>query len=121
MEDKAIRGVPWTLLGFGVSRGISVVTTLVLARLVAPSDFGLMFIGLVLVNFLFWFGGLSLGSTLILCRDLDRRGGGTVLLLVVAFAVIAPALALALAPLVGAPPFGPRAAGVLCGPSPAGG
>lgn len=79
MEDKAVRGFSWTFLGLGLSKGLATVTTVVLAALVAPSDFGLVTIGLVVVNFVSWFGGSSFGATLIVHQDLDERGQGTVL------------------------------------------
>ncbi|MGH2838279.1 MAG: oligosaccharide flippase family protein, partial [Thermoleophilaceae bacterium] len=49
METKAIRGIPWTLLAFASTKAVSLITTLVLARLLVPSDFGVVaFAGLAM-------------------------------------------------------------------------
>ena len=40
MEERAVRGIPWTILAFASSRAISLLTAFVLARLLTPSDFG---------------------------------------------------------------------------------
>jgi len=39
MEAKAIRGVPWTFLAYAVNKGIRILSLMLLARLLAPSDF----------------------------------------------------------------------------------
>ena len=42
MERKALLGIPWTLLAYVSKRLVTLGTTLVLARLLVPSDFGLV-------------------------------------------------------------------------------
>ncbi|QEC47325.1 oligosaccharide flippase family protein [Baekduia soli] len=113
MEEKAVRGVPWTFLGLAVSKTVTTLTTLVLAHLVAPSDFGLMAIGLIVVNFLFWFGGISFGATLVVHQELDRRGQGTVFSLALAGAAGATAVAAGLAPVGASVMHQPRLTSVL--------
>jgi O-antigen/teichoic acid export membrane protein len=100
MEDKAIHGVPWTVLSFAANKCVTLLTTLVLAHLLAPSDFGVIAIALMVVNFLFWFGGLSFAGTLIVRQDLDVRGQGTIMTLMLCSGVLAAAIAAATAPLV---------------------
>jgi len=46
MEEKAIRGVPWTFLAYAVNKGIRILSLMLLARLLAPSDFGLVALAL---------------------------------------------------------------------------
>jgi PST family polysaccharide transporter len=113
MEDKAIRGVPWTLLSLGANRAVTLLSTLVLARLLAPADFGLMAIVLTAVNFLYWFAGLGFGNALVVRQDLDRRGQGTVLTLMVASSTAGALIALACAPLAAALFEQPRLTGLL--------
>ena len=113
MEDKAVRGVPWTFLGLALSKTIATATTFVLARLVAPSEFGLVAIGLIMVNFLYWFGGISFGATVVVHQELDRRQQGTVLTLCLAGATFAALVALGLAPVAADVLHQPRLTGVL--------
>jgi lipopolysaccharide exporter len=113
VDDKAIRGVPWTFLGLGVTKLISTLTMIVLARLVAPSEFGLMAIGTIAINFLYWFGGNSFGAALVVHQDLDRREQGTVLSLSLLGAAGAAVLCVALAPLAADALHQPRLTGVM--------
>jgi O-antigen/teichoic acid export membrane protein len=61
MKAKAARGVLWSLLEYGGGEGISFIIFLVLARLVAPSDFGVVALAGVFVAFvqLFLIQGFS--------------------------------------------------------------
>jgi lipopolysaccharide exporter len=113
MEEKAVRGVPWTFLGLAVSKTVTTLTTLVLARLVAPADFGLMAIGLIVVNFLFWFGGISFGATLVVHQELDRRQQGSVFSLALIGTAFATAVAAGLAPIAASVMHQPRLTAVL--------
>ncbi|HMJ34651.1 MAG TPA: oligosaccharide flippase family protein [Baekduia sp.] len=113
MEEKAVRGVSWTFLGLAVSKTVTTLTTLILARLVDPADFGLMAIGLIVVNFLFWFGGISFGATLVVHQELDRRQQGTVLTLALLGTVAATAVSAGLAPVAASVMHEPELTGVL--------
>lgn len=59
MNDQTIRGLPWTLLSYTGSRVVSVITTLVLARLVVPADFGLLALATLATNFLTWIADMG--------------------------------------------------------------
>ena len=97
MDEKAIRGIPWTLLSYGANRVVSVATTIILARLLVPADFGLFALATLGTGFISLFSGLGLGNALVLRQDLDRRGEGTILSLLLlaglAFAAVLAALA----------------------------
>ena len=99
MDERAIRGVPWTLLTFGATRVASVLTTIVLARLLVPADFGLFTLSLLGTGVLGVLSGIWLSSTLILHEELDDRVAGTVLTLVLLAGAVAAALLVALSPL----------------------
>lgn len=99
LDDRAIRGVPWVALTFGANKVITVATTLVLARLLAPSDFGVIALATLTIGLLTTFGNLGLGNALILRRDLDRRGKGTALSLMLILSGVIGGLIAALAPL----------------------
>jgi O-antigen/teichoic acid export membrane protein len=100
MDDKAVRGVPWTIITFGATKVVGSLTTIVLARLLVPSDFGLFALATLGLGLLSIFNGNWLGATLIVRADMeDARSRGTVLTLVLlSGAILAAALAL-LAPL----------------------
>ena len=50
MEEKAIRGIPWTFLTLAGSRLVQILGMVVLARLLVPSDFGLVALALTSVS-----------------------------------------------------------------------
>jgi len=113
MEEKAVRGFSWTIAGLGISKGLATITTLVLAALLTPSDFGLVAIGLIVVNLVTWFGGSSFGSTLIVHQDLDKRGQGTVLSLSLLGAAGGALATLATAPVLAGALHQPRLTAVI--------
>jgi PST family polysaccharide transporter len=94
LEEKAIRGIPWTVLTYAGNRVLTLATMVVLARLLVPSDFGLVALAVLGVGLLSLFSGLGLGGVLIVRQDLDARAQGTVLTLLL---VTGAALALLLA------------------------
>jgi O-antigen/teichoic acid export membrane protein len=107
MPVDALRGIPWTLVTYASTRVVSVLTTLVLARLLAPADFGLFAMATLGMELLSVLSGLWLGAALIVRPDMDRRAEGTVLVLLVGagllLAVILSALSPALAAFFGEP------------------
>lgn len=102
IDERAVRGVPWTLSSYAIPRLLTFVTMIVLARVLAPSDFGLMALAILVVGFLTPFRDLGLGATLILRQDLDRHAMGTLLTLAMGTATVIAALLAALAPLLAA-------------------
>src|SRR5215218_486410 len=113
MPARALRGIPWALLTYASTRAVTVLTTLVLARLLAPADFGLFAMGTLGMELVSVFSGLWLGAALIVRPDMDRRAEGTVLtLLVGSGALLALALS-ASAPLLAAFFGEPRLTGIV--------
>jgi len=113
MEDRAVRGVPWTLLSYGANRAVLILSTVVLARLLTPADFGVVALATVALMLLALFKDLGLGGTLIVRRDLDERAKGTVLTLMLVSGLALALLAAAAAPLAADAFDEPRLAGVL--------
>ena len=101
MEEKAIRGIPWTFLTLAGSRLVQIGAMVVLARLLVPADFGLVAIALTISIFLGLVASLGLGGVFVVEQDLDDRAKGTYLTLFLAmgagFAVVMAATAPALA------------------------
>lgn len=99
LEPKAIRNVPWAVLTYGANKGVTVVATLVLARLLVPADFGVVALASVLVTAFAFLADLGLAQALILRQDLEGRARGTLLTLMLASAATISAVAVASAPL----------------------
>jgi O-antigen/teichoic acid export membrane protein len=107
LEAKAIRGVPWTVLAYVSTKVIGFVGTVVLARLLPPSDFGLLAAASLVIATVAWLGDFGLGSVLAMRPDLDERELGTVLTLMIAIgagiAIVLAALAPVAAIVLGQP------------------
>jgi O-antigen/teichoic acid export membrane protein len=87
------------VLTYAVSKIISVATTVVLARLLAPEDFGVFVIALLALGFLALFRDLGIGAAVVLRRDLTDRALGTAFTLVLISGVLSAAIVAGLAPL----------------------
>jgi lipopolysaccharide exporter len=98
--DHAVRGVPWTMLAYGANKVLGVATTLVLARLLVPEDFGLMALAVVVVSVMTFLSGMGFGGVLISRQHFDRRELGTALTLLVAVSALLALGMAALAPLI---------------------
>jgi PST family polysaccharide transporter len=98
-DNSALRGVSWTFLSYGVNRVLTFATTLVLARLLVPSDFGLLALATLAIGLFGLFRDLGLGSALVVRQDFTRRDQGTVLTLMLVTGVLLAAGVAALSPL----------------------
>ena len=113
MPVDALRGIPWTLLSYAATRVVTLATTLVLARLLVPADFGLFAMATLGMELLSVFSGLWLGAALVVRGDMDARAQGTVLTLLMAAGAALALLLLLLAPVLAAFFGEPRIAGVI--------
>jgi O-antigen/teichoic acid export membrane protein len=100
VEDKAIRGVRWTLLGFFSNRGLLLATTLLLARLLVPSDFGVVAFATLAITLLTHVTSLGIPQAMVVRHDLTKRGLGTVLSMVLVLYVASAAILALASPLV---------------------
>lgn len=62
---KAARGAGWTLIGFGLNKGLGLVSTLVLTRLLFPEAFGLMSLAGVFMTGLQMFSDIGIRPSII--------------------------------------------------------
>ena len=97
---RALRGVPWTLLAYAFSRGITLLGTLVLARLLDPSDFGVVLSGMVVVSALNILSEGGFGGSLVVREDVDDTVLGTTLVCMLGTACVATGLCAAASPLL---------------------
>jgi PST family polysaccharide transporter len=113
MEDKAIRGIRWTLLGHGASRVVALATTFVLARLLVPRDFGIVAFNSLVIASLLLVGTLGLGGAIVVRQDLGRTQLRTALTLMTSAYLACATVLVALSPLASDLLDEPRASGVL--------
>ena len=103
----------WTTLVFASNKIITFGATLVLARILTPSDFGLVALAGVAIGFLALLSDLGLGGSLVVRKHLDDRAAGTILTLMLLMGALTTALIAAAAPVVAAIFDEPRLAPVL--------
>ena len=73
LKQKAIAGVKWTTVSMVATTGIQFVTTVVLARLLAPADFGLMTMMMVIMGFAGAFADMGISNAIIHRQDATRE------------------------------------------------
>jgi lipopolysaccharide exporter len=101
LGKRMAKGAIWTVMMRFVVRSIGIVSTVVLARLLVPADFGLVALATMLVALLELFSEFEFGTFLILEQGTDRshydtawtlsvaRGGVTAVLLVISAPIAA--------------------------------
>jgi lipopolysaccharide exporter len=99
VEERAVRGVPWTILAYAANKLVTVGTTLALARLLTPEDFGIVALAVLAVIALSFLRDLGLNGALVLRRDLDERAQGTMLALMLIMGTVLTAVLAAISPL----------------------
>jgi O-antigen/teichoic acid export membrane protein len=101
LDTKIMRGSAWAVLGYGGSNALSLATTIVLARLLVPADFGVVALTLAVLAVAYLAQESGLGAALVVHRGDLRPAAASaaifsplvaICLYVVAF-LAAPALA----------------------------
>jgi lipopolysaccharide exporter len=100
IKDKAARGVVWTVFGAGAQRGVLYLSTLVLAHLLHPADFGVIAIASTVISGSSVLRDLGLGDTLVQRPNLERIAQGTVLTLMILTGLLMAGVLAALAPVL---------------------
>lgn len=113
MEEKAVRGARWTTLSVASNKIITLGTTIVLARLLVPSDLGLLALAALAVGTLSLVNDLGMWGALVLHQDFSRRAQGTVLTIMVVSRTVLTAAALVFAQFADGIFDEPRLTGVL--------
>ncbi|MFL5885663.1 MAG: lipopolysaccharide biosynthesis protein [Thermoleophilaceae bacterium] len=73
LAQEAARAVPWTMLNYATGKALSLISTIVLARLLVPSDFGLLAVAGLLIGAISVFTYEGLGSAVVIEQDMERR------------------------------------------------
>jgi O-antigen/teichoic acid export membrane protein len=98
LEAEAIHGVRWTFLAYATSRVVGLVSTLILARLLVPRDFGLLALAAVLLEVGTYLTTFGLESALVIRLDITGDALGTALVLLVATNMATAVVVACLAP-----------------------
>jgi PST family polysaccharide transporter len=97
MQDQAIRGVAWSFLAYSCGKVVTVATTVVVARLLQPEDFGLFVLAAVVTGLLSVFRDLGISGAIVVVRNGDRPTLESAFALVLAGALAGAGLIVALA------------------------
>jgi O-antigen/teichoic acid export membrane protein len=74
LKRRALSSFLWTYTGFAAGRGLFFVAMLILARILVPSDFGLVAFALALLSYLGTLADLGFGAALVQRADAHRPG-----------------------------------------------
>lgn len=72
LRSKTVRAIGHLGLGGGVGKLVSLGTTLVMARLLSPTEYGLMALAMVVVGFIGFFNEIGIGSAIVQKADLTQ-------------------------------------------------
>lgn len=100
LAQLTTRSVIWAFIAVGASKLVSLVGLAVLARLLAPEDFGLFAFGLILVTYVETVGDFGTSAALIYVSAHRRRAAQMTFLINVTASAVAFALTWYLAPMV---------------------
>ena len=111
LTRRTLSGFKWQILATGASALVSLLTVMILARLLTPQDFGQLAVAQAFIALADTLGRRGLGPAIVQRFDLTRRHVATGLTLALASAVLLAGAIWALAPwlvlLVGAPDTAP--------------
>lgn len=98
LKDKTVHGILWVSLSNIILKIINFIISVILARLLEPSDFGLVAIALIIVNFFEIFRDLGIGPALIHRKEDKDVAADTAFFIFPAVAVIFYAISYFIAP-----------------------
>jgi O-antigen/teichoic acid export membrane protein len=73
LKEQATTGIKWSAASQGSRQGVQLLTTLVLAHLLEPSDFGLLGMAMIVIGFVMLFRDLGTAAAIIQKKDLDEE------------------------------------------------
>ncbi len=102
LQNKAVRGVAWSMFSQFGRQGMTFIVNIILARLLLPRDFGLVAMILVFAGFATIFAELGLGVSLIQKKDIEEAHLTSVFWVNVGVGLLLMLLFMAMSPLIGA-------------------
>jgi O-antigen/teichoic acid export membrane protein len=112
-RGSAFSGARWNAAGRGAQRAIRFLVSLVLARLLAPADFGLMAVATTVLNFMDLFRDFGTGQAIIQKREVSQQLLSSLFVMNLANGIGAAVLLVATAPWVAWLFSTPEATGIL--------
>ncbi len=100
LRRQFVHGLKWSALGKALGQVISWVITIVVIRILAPADYGLLAMATVVVALLAHFSDLGLGSALVQAKTIDDRAIGAIFTLLLLLGVALAGLLALAAPLL---------------------
>jgi len=113
MRDRIVKSVFWLVWSRVVLQGMSFVSTIVVARLLSPSDYGVMALASIWTSIGALLAELGLGAAIVQFRDLDDRELNTCFWLAMSVAVCGYGMLYVAAPMIAAWFDSPRLSVVL--------
>jgi lipopolysaccharide exporter len=101
VKRQAVRGIGWAFTGSIASRIFQTAATLVLAKLLAPSDFGVFSLATIIINSLVLFSDMGFAQVLIYLQGDIKRSANTAFVLCSGTVAVFAALLWIGAPFVG--------------------
>jgi len=98
MEIKARRSIPVSVFSYATNQGLRLAATVVLARILVPSDFGLFALTSLAISLLSILNDFGVGPALVVARDVDRRTRSTALTLMIVTSLLLAGVLVAVAP-----------------------
>ena len=99
-KKQAVLGIKWNSFSQFGKQGIQLLTSIVLARLLQPSDFGLVAMAAVLTGFIAIFSDLGTSAAVIQRKNLSENLLSSIFWVNVAFGVLTMAILFTISPLV---------------------
>src|SRR5688572_26873946 len=100
--QKTARGIFWNFIAYGLSKGVVLVTTAILARLLGKDEVGVVALAVIAMNVLSVVKDLGLGTALIQRRENVNEAANTVFTLNLILGLLLSAILIPLAPLIAA-------------------
>ncbi|QTA88364.1 lipopolysaccharide biosynthesis protein [Desulfonema magnum] len=100
LAQAAVKGALWNYVSFAFSKGLIFLTTVILARLLVPKDFGLMALGLLVINYLSNLKDLGIGEAVIYRQKHPERTANVAFCLNVLMGLLLTVIVLLTAPLI---------------------
>lgn len=101
IAQKAAQGFIWHFAAHFLGKFVVLITTSILARLLAKNDFGLIAVAVVAINYLSVLKDLGLGAALIQRKGNVQEAANTVFTINIGIGLVLSTIAILLAPLVG--------------------
>ena len=98
VTQKAIKGVGWNYLSYGLGKLLSLATVSILAHILTPETFGIVALATVAVNYLSSVRELGLGAALVQLRERVSEASDTVFTINILIGVSLASIAFLIAP-----------------------